>query len=119
MKRVCTATGAMVQTTVNGLNTNPELVLGSCDVFEEKQVGNERFNIFRGCPGSKSATIVLRGGAEQVITSKHGHTHLFIHVCRKERTSFIHMITNKLSIFLLDLECRMSLSKEHYQHVIF
>ena len=70
LKRVCTATGAMVQTTVNGLNTNPELVLGSCDVFEEKQVGNERFNIFRGCPGSKSATIVLRGGAEQVITEE-------------------------------------------------
>jgi chaperonin GroEL (HSP60 family) len=41
-------------------------VLGSCEVFEEKQVGNERFNIFSGCPYGQTATIVLRGGADQV-----------------------------------------------------
>lgn len=41
-------------------------VLGSCELFEEKQVGNERFNIFSGCPSGKTATIVLRGGADQV-----------------------------------------------------
>ena len=31
------------------------------------QVGGERFNIFRGCPGARTATLVLRGGAEQFI----------------------------------------------------
>ena len=41
-------------------------VLGTCEVFEEKQVGNERFNIFSGCPSGRTATIVLRGGADQV-----------------------------------------------------
>ena len=41
-------------------------VLGSCKVFEERQVGNERFNIFSGCPSGQTATIVLRGGADQV-----------------------------------------------------
>jgi len=41
-------------------------VLGTCEVFEEKQVGNERFNIFNGCPSGLTATIVLRGGADQV-----------------------------------------------------
>ena len=41
-------------------------VLGQCEVFEEKQVGNERFNIFNGCPSGETATIVLRGGADQV-----------------------------------------------------
>lgn len=41
-------------------------VLGSCDFFEERQVGNERFNIFSGCPSAHTATIVLRGGADQV-----------------------------------------------------
>lgn len=41
-------------------------MLGLCEVFEEKQVGNERFNIFTGCPGGETATIVLRGGADQV-----------------------------------------------------
>ena len=41
-------------------------VLGSCEAFEERQVGNERFNIFSGCPSGQTATIVLRGGADQV-----------------------------------------------------
>jgi hypothetical protein len=41
-------------------------VLGQCELFEERQVGNERFNIFTGCPGGETATIVLRGGADQV-----------------------------------------------------
>ncbi|RWW70987.1 hypothetical protein BHE74_00021305 [Ensete ventricosum] len=45
-------------------------VLGSCEVFEERQVGNERFNIFSGCPSGQTATIVLRGGADQVCCSK-------------------------------------------------
>lgn len=46
-----------------------EKVLGTCEVFEERQVGNERFNIFSGCPSGQTATIVLRGGADQVLYS--------------------------------------------------
>lgn len=42
-------------------------VLGTCGVFEEIQLGNERYNLFKGCTGTKSCTIVLRGGAEQYI----------------------------------------------------
>jgi len=64
LTRVTKATGAKVQTTVN--NVTPDQ-LGTCEVFEEKQVGNERFNLFRGCPASKTCTMVLRGGAEQFI----------------------------------------------------
>lgn len=30
-------------------------------------MGNERFNIFSGCPSGQTATIVLRGGADQVL----------------------------------------------------
>ena len=30
------------------------------------QVGSERYNIVSGCPKTATATIVLRGGAEQV-----------------------------------------------------
>jgi len=52
------------QTTVN--NVVPE-VIGSCATFEEKQVGGERFNLFKGCPCAQTSTIVLRGGAEQFI----------------------------------------------------
>ena len=64
LTRVTKATGGMVQTTVNNLNKE---VMGTCKVFEEVQVGSERFNLFRGCVGSKTCTMVLRGGAEQFI----------------------------------------------------
>ena len=62
--RVSKATGAMLLQTCNDI---PERALGTCGIFEEKQVGAERFNIFSGCPNAKTATIVLRGGAEQFI----------------------------------------------------
>lgn len=62
--RVSKATGAVLQTTVNNVN---ESVLGTCGRFEEKQIGAERYNLFEECPESKTATIVLRGGAEQFI----------------------------------------------------
>lgn len=61
IKRVQKSTGAIVQTTVNGLTDD---VLGTCKDFEEVQIGAERYNLFKDCPHSKSATIILRGGAE-------------------------------------------------------
>lgn len=64
MSRVSLATGGSVLSTVN--NITPDN-LGSCELFEERQVGSERFNFFTGCPRSKTATIVLRGGAQQFI----------------------------------------------------
>ena len=64
LDRCTRATGAAVQTTVNDLN---EEQLGTCEVFEEIQVGSERFNVFRGCAEAKTCTLVLGGGAEQFI----------------------------------------------------
>lgn len=64
LARLAKATGGVVQTTVNGLTDD---VLGSCGIFEEVQLGGERYNMFTGCPGTKSCTIVLRGGADQYI----------------------------------------------------
>lgn len=66
LERVSKATGARIQTTVNGLVPDSD-VLGQCGLFEEKQVGAERFNFFTDCPQAKTATLVLRGGAEQFI----------------------------------------------------
>jgi len=62
--RVAKATGARLQHTCN--NLKPE-VLGTCGSFEEVQLGAERFNLFTKCAKSKSATIILRGGAQQFI----------------------------------------------------
>ena len=64
LNRVSKATGAMLIHTCNNIN---EKALGTCGSFEEKQVGAERYNIFSGCPTTKTVTIVLRGGAEQFI----------------------------------------------------
>lgn len=64
MARVARATGGRVQTTTHDLTPD---VLGTCDLFNESQVGAERYNLFTGCPEARTATMVLRGGAEQFI----------------------------------------------------
>lgn len=64
LHRTGKATGAILQTTVSGLT--PE-VLGECGKFEEIQLGNERYNMFTGCDNTKTATMVLRGGAVQYL----------------------------------------------------
>jgi len=64
LKRVAKATGASVQTSCNDLNAT---VLGACALFEERQVGGERYNFFSGCKQAATTTIILRGGAEQFI----------------------------------------------------
>mmetsp|Transcript_3880 Transcript_3880/g.6085 ORF Transcript_3880/g.6085 Transcript_3880/m.6085 type:complete len:586 (-) Transcript_3880:140-1897(-) len=77
LDRVSKATGAAIQTSVFGITDN---VLGLCDVFEEKQVGDERYNFFTGCPKAKTATIILRGGGEQFLeeTDRSVHDALMI-----------------------------------------
>ncbi len=45
--RVAKATGGIVQTTVNNMATD---VLGTCGLFEEVQLGAERYNLFKNCP---------------------------------------------------------------------
>ncbi|KAL3914388.1 MAG: hypothetical protein SGILL_006120 [Bacillariaceae sp.] len=72
MKRVAKATSGTIQTTTNGLT---EKVLGTCGVFEEKQVGDERFNLFTECPSTLTCTIVLRGGTEQFIAESERSVH--------------------------------------------
>jgi T-complex protein 1 subunit eta len=71
-ERVLRATGAQMQTSINGITDD---VLGSCEKFEEKSVGDERMNFFVGCPGAKTATIVLRGGGEQFLEETHRSVH--------------------------------------------
>jgi len=75
LKRVEKATGAKVQTSVNDLVIAEGGILGTCEKFEERQVGSERYNIFEGCPHAKTATIILRGGAEQFIAEAERSLH--------------------------------------------
>ncbi|ORX52946.1 hypothetical protein BCR36DRAFT_582356 [Piromyces finnis] len=80
LSRVIKAVGGQVQSSVNDIK--PEH-LGSCEYFEERQIGGERFNIFQGCPNSKTCTLVLRGGAEQFIEEVERSLHDAIMVVRR------------------------------------
>jgi len=82
LRRVCRATGAAIQTTVNNLIPT---IFGSCAVFEEKQVGANRYNIFIGCKEAHSATIILRGGGEQFIEEADRSLHDAIMIVRRAR----------------------------------
>mmetsp|Transcript_285 Transcript_285/g.518 ORF Transcript_285/g.518 Transcript_285/m.518 type:complete len:551 (-) Transcript_285:1011-2663(-) len=80
LKRVAAATGAVMQTTVSDITPD---VLGNCGLFEERQVGNERYNIFTECPETKTATIVIRGGGEQFVAESERSLHDAIMVVRR------------------------------------
>jgi T-complex protein 1 subunit eta len=64
MTRVSKATGAAILSSVNGISDES---LGHCGIFEEKGIGDERYNYFLDCPQAKTATIILRGGGEQFL----------------------------------------------------
>lgn len=80
LQRVAQATGAAVQTTVNGLDSS---VLGTCERFQEAQVGSERYNLFTGCPKARTATFVLRGGSEQFLDEADRSLHDAIMIVRR------------------------------------
>merc|ERR1712183_648615 len=58
-------------------------VLGTCEDFEEVQIGGERYNLFKGCPSAKTVTLILRGGAEQFIEEAERSLHDAIMIVRR------------------------------------
>lgn len=82
LKRVCKATGASVQTTVSNLIPS---VLGTCSLFEETQIGANRYNMFTGCVKARTSTIILRGGSEQFIDEAERSLHDAIMIVRRAR----------------------------------
>jgi T-complex protein 1 subunit eta len=80
LKRVAKATGAVLNHTCNNIREDS---LGTCGVFEEQGVGAERFNFFTGCKNAKTATIVIRGGAEQFIEEAERSLHDAVMVVKR------------------------------------
>jgi len=80
LQRTMKACGGSIQSTVHDLNDE---TLGTCETFEEKQVGGERFNFFYGCPKSQTCTIILRGGAEQFMEETERSLHDAIMIVRR------------------------------------
>jgi len=80
LNRTMKSCGGSIQTTVHDLN---DQTLGTCETFEEKQVGGERFNFFYGGPKACSCTIILRGGAEQFMAETERSLHDAIMIVRR------------------------------------
>ncbi|TKA70045.1 putative T-complex protein 1 subunit eta [Friedmanniomyces simplex] len=80
MERVCQATGASLQSTCSDIKSQH---LGTCERFDERQIGGERLNFFEGCPKAKTCTLVLRGGAEQFIAEIERSLHDAIMVVKR------------------------------------
>lgn len=80
MDRVIQAVGGNIQSTCSDIQVKH---LGTCEKFEERQVGGERFNFFEGCPHAKTCTLVLRGGAEQFIAEVERSLHDAIMIVKK------------------------------------
>ena len=80
LDRVVKATGAKL---LHSCNSIREDAIGTCGKFEERQIGASRYNIFEDCTSVKTATIVLRGGAEQFIAEAERSIHDAIMVVRR------------------------------------
>lgn len=80
MDRTLHAVGGILHSTTSDIN--PEN-LGTCDYFEERQVGSERYNFFTGCPKTKTATLILRGGSEQFIAEVERSLHDAIMIVKR------------------------------------
>ena len=80
LERVVQATGGSISSTCSDIR--PEH-LGTCERFEERQIGGERFNFFEGCPKAKTCTLVLRGGAEQFIAEVERSLHDAIMIVKR------------------------------------
>jgi len=80
MERVLQAVGASLQSTCTDIGPSH---LGTCERFEERQIGGERFNFFEGCAAAKTCTLVLRGGAEQFIAEVERSLHDAIMIVKK------------------------------------
>lgn len=80
LRRTMKACGGAIQSSVNDLS---EDILGTCESFDERQIGGERFNIFTGCPKAKTCTIIMRGGAEQFLDETERSLHDAIMIVRR------------------------------------
>lgn len=80
MDRVIQAVGGTIQSTCSNITSAD---LGSCETFEEVQIGSERYNLFKGCPVAKTCTLILRGGAEQVIAEVERSLHDAIMIVKR------------------------------------
>ena len=81
LERVMHAVGGTVLTSL--LDIIPAQAVGTCDLFEERQVGAKRINFFLGCAQAKSCTLILRGGSEQFLAETERSLHDALMIVRR------------------------------------
>ncbi|KAL1238738.1 T-complex protein 1 subunit eta [Trichinella spiralis] len=80
LERTMAACGGSIISTVS--NITPDM-LGSCAMFQEKQIGGDRYNIFTGEAKAKTCTFLIRGGAEQFMEETERSIHDAIMIVRR------------------------------------
>jgi T-complex protein 1 subunit eta len=80
LKRTMKACGGAILSTVSDLNDG---TMATCQFFDEKQVGGDRYNLFKGCPQAKTCTIILRGGTQQFMDETERSLHDAIMIVRR------------------------------------
>jgi T-complex protein 1 subunit eta len=80
LDRVIAAVGGTIQTTCSDIQSQH---LGTCETFNERQIGGERYNMFEGTPGTKTCTLILRGGADQFIAEVERSLHDAIMIVKR------------------------------------
>ncbi|MCJ1372905.1 T-complex protein 1 subunit eta [Loxospora ochrophaea] len=80
LERVVQACGGSISSTCSDIQPHH---LGTCERFDERQIGGDRFNFFEGCPAAKTCTLVLRGGAEQFIAEVERSLHDAIMIVKR------------------------------------
>lgn len=84
LERVCAATGAIIQTSLQDLHEN---ILGTVGSFIETQIGSERYNQFEKCEHAKTVTILLRGSSEQYMAEAERSLHDAIMIVKRVITN--------------------------------
>lgn len=64
MNLIQKSTGGLIQNSLE--NLNEENILGTCEQYEERTIGDERYCILTGCK-SEIQTLILRGSSEQIL----------------------------------------------------
>eukprot|EP00768_Dysnectes_brevis_P000378 gnl/Dysnectes_brevis/1084_a1212_3882.p1 GENE.gnl/Dysnectes_brevis/1084_a1212_3882~~gnl/Dysnectes_brevis/1084_a1212_3882.p1 ORF type:complete len:607 (+),score=233.40 gnl/Dysnectes_brevis/1084_a1212_3882:22-1821(+) len=90
MKRLSRACGMRIITAVTDIIPEDDAAqasIGTCGTFEERQIGADRYNVFTDFvgehKGARTATIILRGGADQFIRESERSLHDAIMVVRR------------------------------------
>jgi thermosome len=79
MEALARATGGKVVSSIDHLTVKD---LGSCDIVEERKVGDDKMVFVEGCKDPKTVSVLIRGGTERVVDEAERAFHDAVSVVR-------------------------------------